>query len=228
MVLYVAVLLLLVKPLGNYMAEVYDGKATLALRVGGPLERLIYRCAGVDRACDMRLDRLRAGYALVQPRRGAGRLRDATSPAMAAAESSGHGCGEPGLVVQYRDQLRHQHQLAGLRRREHHELSHPDARAHRSELCVGGEWHGGARCAALAASSARMPTASATSGSISRGRPSTFCCLYLSRSRSCSSRRAFRRRSTRPRPSRCSSPSPTTPAEECPDGQPLKDDKAIR
>ena len=46
--LYVVVLLLLAKPLGAYMAAVYDGRALWAQRVGGPLERLIYRGAGVD------------------------------------------------------------------------------------------------------------------------------------------------------------------------------------
>jgi potassium-transporting ATPase potassium-binding subunit len=51
--LYVLVLLLLAKPLGAYMAAVYDGRATLAQRIGGPLERLIYRGAGVDPTRDM-------------------------------------------------------------------------------------------------------------------------------------------------------------------------------
>jgi K+-transporting ATPase ATPase A chain len=51
--LYVVVLLLLVKPLGAYMAAVYEGRAFRAQRIGGPLERLIYRGAGVDPARDM-------------------------------------------------------------------------------------------------------------------------------------------------------------------------------
>jgi K+-transporting ATPase ATPase A chain len=51
--LYVVVLLLLAKPLGAYMAAVYDGRATWAQRIGGPLERLIYRGAGVDPAQEM-------------------------------------------------------------------------------------------------------------------------------------------------------------------------------
>jgi potassium-transporting ATPase potassium-binding subunit len=51
--LYVVVLLLLAKPLGAYMAAVYDGRATFAQRIGGPLERLIYRGAGVDQTRDM-------------------------------------------------------------------------------------------------------------------------------------------------------------------------------
>jgi K+-transporting ATPase ATPase A chain len=51
--LYVAVLLLCVKPLGAYMAAVYEGRATRAQRVGGWLERLVYRGAGVDPARPM-------------------------------------------------------------------------------------------------------------------------------------------------------------------------------
>ena len=50
---YVVVLLLLAKPLGLYMARVYEGRATWAQRIGGPLERLIYRGAGVDSSRDM-------------------------------------------------------------------------------------------------------------------------------------------------------------------------------
>ena len=51
--LYVLVLLLLAKPLGAYMAAVYEGRAFRAQRIGGPLERLIYRGAGVDPAREM-------------------------------------------------------------------------------------------------------------------------------------------------------------------------------
>ncbi len=50
-VLYLAVLLALVKPLGWYMARVYEGGPYGLDRVLGPLERLIYRLAGV-RAAD--------------------------------------------------------------------------------------------------------------------------------------------------------------------------------
>ncbi len=51
--LYVVVLLLLAKPLGAYMAAVYEGRALWAQRIGGPLERLIYRGAGVDPTREM-------------------------------------------------------------------------------------------------------------------------------------------------------------------------------
>jgi len=46
--LYVAVLLLLAKPLGSYMAAVYEGRAARAQRIAGPVERAVYRIAGVD------------------------------------------------------------------------------------------------------------------------------------------------------------------------------------
>jgi K+-transporting ATPase ATPase A chain len=51
--IYVAVLLLLAKPLGAYMAAVYEGRAVRAQRIGGPLERIIYRAAGVDPGREM-------------------------------------------------------------------------------------------------------------------------------------------------------------------------------
>ena len=51
--LYTVVLLLLAKPLGAYMAAVYEGRATRSQRIGGWLEHLIYRGAGVDASRDM-------------------------------------------------------------------------------------------------------------------------------------------------------------------------------
>ena len=51
--LYVVVLLLLAKPLGSYMAAVYEGRAFRSQRIAGPLERIIYRGAGVDPAREM-------------------------------------------------------------------------------------------------------------------------------------------------------------------------------
>jgi K+-transporting ATPase ATPase A chain len=46
--LYLAVLLILVKPLGAFMAAVFEGRRTFLTRVLAPVERLIYRSAGVD------------------------------------------------------------------------------------------------------------------------------------------------------------------------------------
>jgi K+-transporting ATPase ATPase A chain len=45
-----AVLLLLVRPLGSYMAAVFTGKHTILDRVLDPVDRLIYRISGIDTA----------------------------------------------------------------------------------------------------------------------------------------------------------------------------------
>ena len=44
---YFVLLILLVKPLGAYMARVYSGEPTLFSRILGPLERFLYRLAGI-------------------------------------------------------------------------------------------------------------------------------------------------------------------------------------
>jgi K+-transporting ATPase ATPase A chain len=51
--LYMAVLLALVKPLGAYMARVYEGEPTRLDRVLGPLERLVYGVTGVRPDAEM-------------------------------------------------------------------------------------------------------------------------------------------------------------------------------
>src|SRR5512138_539417 len=48
LVFYFVVLLALAKPLGSFMAKVYQGEHTFLDRILGPVERLIYRLAGVN------------------------------------------------------------------------------------------------------------------------------------------------------------------------------------
>ncbi len=50
---YLAVVLLCVKPLGLYMANVMEGRPIWPLRIGAPLERWIYRLCGVNPAVEM-------------------------------------------------------------------------------------------------------------------------------------------------------------------------------
>jgi K+-transporting ATPase ATPase A chain len=45
--LYLVILIALAKPLGSYMARVYEGEPIFLSRVFGPIERLIYRLGGV-------------------------------------------------------------------------------------------------------------------------------------------------------------------------------------
>jgi K+-transporting ATPase ATPase A chain len=47
-IVYLFVLILLIRPLGNFMARVYQGEHTFLDRVLGPIERFIYRLAGVN------------------------------------------------------------------------------------------------------------------------------------------------------------------------------------
>ncbi len=53
LLLFFAVLLALVKPLGGYMARVYMGERTLLSPLLAPLEKLFYRACGVDAEKDM-------------------------------------------------------------------------------------------------------------------------------------------------------------------------------
>jgi potassium-transporting ATPase potassium-binding subunit len=52
-VVFLAVVLICVKPLGLYLANVLEGKPIWPLRFGAPLERLIYRLSGIDPAESM-------------------------------------------------------------------------------------------------------------------------------------------------------------------------------
>ena len=54
LLVYGAVLLALVRPLGAYMARTLEGQPTWLNRIGAPLERLLYRICGVDPAREMR------------------------------------------------------------------------------------------------------------------------------------------------------------------------------
>lgn len=52
-VLYIVALIALAKPLGLYMARVYEGESTLLDRLVGPIERLIYRASGLRPEVEM-------------------------------------------------------------------------------------------------------------------------------------------------------------------------------
>ena len=51
--LYLLVLLALVKPLGIYIADVMEGRPTGVLRIGHPIETMIYRFCGVRKDEEM-------------------------------------------------------------------------------------------------------------------------------------------------------------------------------
>ncbi len=63
-VLYVGVLVALAKPLGGFMARVYHGERTFLSPLFAPLERSIYRLAGVDPAAESNWKRYTLGVLL--------------------------------------------------------------------------------------------------------------------------------------------------------------------
>ena len=146
LVLYLVVLLALAKPLGWFMARVYEGKPCGLDRVLGPVERLHlparrrqaptqemgWKTYAARRCCSSTRVGLRR------------RLRAAAAAGVAAAESRRARRGLARLVVQHGRLFRHQHQLAGLRRRDDDVVPHADARAGRAELPLGRDGHGGA------------------------------------------------------------------------------------
>ncbi len=127
--LYLFVLLLLVKPLGAYMARVYQGERTFLTPVVGPVERLIYRIVGMRADEEMDWKTYAIALLLFTLVGMLSLYGSAASSVCPAAQPSAFGSSQTRPGLQYRHQLHYQHQLAKLRRRDHHELSDPDARA---------------------------------------------------------------------------------------------------
>ena len=138
---YLAVLLVCVKPLGAYMANVYEGRTNWAR------EQWLFRLTGVDANASMTW----RGYA------GAFLLFNALGTLAVYAllrlqhllpwNPQGFAGRRAAYRVQYRCELRHQHELAKLWRRDDAELFHPDGGPHCSELRLSRFRHGRSGCA---------------------------------------------------------------------------------
>ncbi len=130
-VLVLALVVGLAYPLGGYIVELFEGRRTFLSPVLGPVERGLYRLAGVDPAIEQgwlvyTLCMLAFTGRLLRPA-----LRDSAAAERAAAEPAGVRRRPARSGVQYGGQLHHQRQLASLRRRDDDEPSHADARPHR-------------------------------------------------------------------------------------------------
>ena len=86
--LYFVVLIALVKPLGLYMARVYEGQPVFLDRVLGPVERLIYRLCGVRPDEEMRWTTYAIAVLALQRGQPAVRLRFAAPAGLASAQSA--------------------------------------------------------------------------------------------------------------------------------------------
>ena len=137
LVVYLAVLLALAWPLARLIDAVMAGRFALGRRLEAPL----FRVAGVQPGAGVRVAALCHRPAHLQWAGRAGRLRPAAAAGRAAVQSAGVWRGVARLGLQHRDQLRHQHQLAGLWRRDHDELPDADAGADGAELPVRGHRH---------------------------------------------------------------------------------------
>ena len=127
--LFCAIVVALTKPLGWYMTRVFDGERTLLSPVLRPVEIAIYWIGGVDEKREQHWVTYTVAmlffhvggflilYALM-------RLQ-ATLPFNPAGSIRGR----RRSLLQHRDQLHHQYQLAELRWRKHDVLSRADARA---------------------------------------------------------------------------------------------------
>ncbi len=138
--LFCAVVLALVKPLGLYMTRVFTGASTPLSPVLRPIEP-----ASTPRRIDERHEQhwlTYAGAMLVFHAAGFvllyGILRLQNLLPFNPADQSAVA---PDLAFKHRRELRHQHQLAELRRREHPLLPLPDAGADAPELPLGGDRH---------------------------------------------------------------------------------------
>ncbi len=142
-IVYFAVLLALVKPLGGFMARVYQGEKTFLTPILGPVERFVYRIAGINAEEDMGWKQYAKvmlvfnllGFLAVY---GLQRFQG-----LLPFNPAGHARRVAGLGVQHRHKLCHQHKLAGICGREHDELPYADAWANGAELPVCGDGHGG-------------------------------------------------------------------------------------
>ena len=103
-------------------------------------------------------------------------LRPAPTPGAPAAQPGRPRRRQPVGRDEHDRQLRHEHELAVLRRRVHDVVPEPDGRARGAELRLGGARHGRARCGDPRLRAPVGEHRRATSGSTSTGRSSTSSC----------------------------------------------------
>ena len=136
---FLALLLALAWPLARAIDAVMAGRFALGRRIEAPLWRL----AGVQPERESGWLRYLLGLLVFN---GLGVLAVYALQRLQQhlpLNPQGIRRGHARLGLQHRHQLREQHQLAGLWRRIHHELPHPDAGPHGAELPVGRHRHRG-------------------------------------------------------------------------------------
>ncbi len=129
--LLVAAIAVCYVPLGNYMAHIFTSEKDWKV------ERFVYKLIGIDSKADQKWSvyvRSILAFSAVSVLFLYGL---AAAAALPAAERA-HGQRAAGHGLEHRGVVRHQHQLAELRRRVHHGLPGPDDRPDRAAVHVGG------------------------------------------------------------------------------------------
>ena len=149
--LQIALMLVLVvataRPLGAFMASVLEGRRTFLSPAVRPIEGRFYCARRRRRDARADLAPIRLGPADVQRRRLRAAVCDLAAAGLPAAQPAGLRRDERAPRLQHGGVVRHQHQLAELRRRDDAVLLQPDGRPHRAELRLGSDRHGGRRAA---------------------------------------------------------------------------------
>ena len=145
-IVYLAVILAVTKPVGVFMARVFNRERTFLDPVLRPVERLLYRLTLVDEEHEMRWTEYAFAMLLFS---GVSMLvlylieRLQQMLPLESAEVRGGGSRSG---FQHGGLVHHQHQLAELWRRSHHELSHADGRPGVSQLRLSGGRHRAGHC----------------------------------------------------------------------------------
>ena len=134
--LFFVVLLAVTKPLGVFMARVFSGEKTFLDPVLRPIERLLYRTTGIDEKHEMDWKEYAVSMLLFS---GVSMLVLYLIERVQGLKwmpwNPQHFAGvEAASRVQHRRVVHHQHELAELRRRIHHELFHADGRPRLSQF----------------------------------------------------------------------------------------------
>jgi len=108
---FFALVLLGAKPMGLYMARVYEGKKTWLDPVLGPVERLLYRLTGVDDSKEMRWTEYGVAMLILLAGHAAADLRGGAAAALdSAVESAASGRGGTVAGMEHGEFVYHEYQ----------------------------------------------------------------------------------------------------------------------
>ena len=133
---FIAVIWALAKPIGAFMAKVFAGERTWLHRLLRPVETAIYKLCGIDETAEQHWTAY-AGALLVFSLVSllfTYLIQRVQQWLPLNPQGLGNVAARPGL--QHGGQFHHQHQLAVVHARNHHELPDPDGRAGHAQLLL--------------------------------------------------------------------------------------------